>query len=102
MTNKVNEKKTVVCQTWEESEAGWGCRPDGVSLHKTSEDHKKFLDRVGTPGTAEEYSRPVGQPIVIDVPKELFDEIKKDGIFVSDYRMRQLGMKYGSGWKTIK
>lgn len=31
---KAETKKRVVVQLWMESEAGWGNRPDGYSLHK--------------------------------------------------------------------
>ena len=35
MTKEVDKKThTAICQLWEESERGWGCRPDGYSLHK--------------------------------------------------------------------
>lgn len=40
-TNKMN---TAILETWTESEAGWGTRPDGGSLHLTKEDYKKFID----------------------------------------------------------
>ena len=33
----------VVCQYWEESERGWGVRPDGCSLHLTEADRKQFI-----------------------------------------------------------
>lgn len=35
--------QTVVLQTWTESESGWGCRPDGWSLHLSLDDCKKFI-----------------------------------------------------------
>ena len=47
---------------WEESEQGWGVRPDGYSLHRNSEDAKAFVneywDRMPN-NVPEEYSRPV-------------------------------------------
>ncbi len=33
----------VIVQKWEESEQGWGIRPDGYSLHLTEEDRKAFV-----------------------------------------------------------
>lgn len=35
--------KPVVCQTWCESERGWGQRPDGYSLHLTNADRVQFI-----------------------------------------------------------
>ncbi len=56
----------VVCQVWEESERGWGVRPDGYSLHLTLGDHKAwmaaYLKRLPPPPAPDEYSRPVGEP----------------------------------------
>jgi hypothetical protein len=52
--------------SWTESEAGWGCRPDGISLHETQEDAKVFINkywdaekkRNPSGVTPSEYSRP--------------------------------------------
>ena len=35
--------KPVIKQLWEESERGWGIRPDGYSLHLNNEDRKQFI-----------------------------------------------------------
>lgn len=51
----------VVCQPWEESERGWGTRPDGYSLHLTENDRKAFIKEYwdSMPNTfPSEYSRP--------------------------------------------
>lgn len=51
----------VYVQLWEESERGWGCRPDGVSLHKSKADCDEYIEEYweGMPPTApDEYSRP--------------------------------------------
>jgi hypothetical protein len=65
-------------QEWEESEAGWGVRPDGFSLHESYEAAKQFVreywdsmpDR-----TPAGYSRPSGEPfrVAIDDPNLVFD-----------------------------
>jgi len=34
----------VVYVSWEESERGWGTRPDGCSLHLTKADFEIYLD----------------------------------------------------------
>jgi hypothetical protein len=36
----------VLLQYWEESERGWGVRPDGASLHKDMDSHKEYVDRI--------------------------------------------------------
>lgn len=33
----------IYCQDWEESERGWGVRPDGFTLHLTLEDHAGYV-----------------------------------------------------------
>jgi len=69
-----NQKVTVIAQTWEESERGWGVRPDGFSLHLTMEDCKKFreafqeqqLTMLGS-AVPDEYSRTSGEPFLAKV-----------------------------------
>lgn len=55
----------VMCQTWEESEKGWGTRPDGFSLHVTMSGLKEYITAYWQqmPNEApDEYSRPSGAP----------------------------------------
>ena len=35
--------KQIIYVGWEESERGWGTRPDGCSLHISEEDYHKFI-----------------------------------------------------------
>ena len=58
-------------QKWEESEAGWGTRPDGYTLHRSKADIEVYLkamrDREAAQGYGKhnvptEYSRPCGDP----------------------------------------
>ncbi len=90
---KKNKQKTsgkleeVVYVSWEESERGWGVRPDGCSLHKTEPDFQAFLKKywAGMPNEApDEYSRPAGEPVKAYVTKTLYKEIKKskNGIYL--------------------
>ena len=55
----------IYVMTWTESEAGWGQRPDGYSLHKSPEDFKKYTDeywsRMPKGQTPHEYSYPDSQ-----------------------------------------
>lgn len=71
----------VVIQKWEESEAGWGTRPDGISIHTTMEECKKFRtqfwenEKKRNPSgvTPNEYSREDGEPFEVII---VSDEIK--------------------------
>lgn len=65
----------VWVQKWEESEAGWGCRPDGFTLHAKKEHIDEFLKDMRAremkgqpPGyVPEEYSRPCGEPYEAEI-----------------------------------
>lgn len=60
----------VVCQKWEESELGWGLRPDGFSLHLTFDGLKGYIKSywASMPDEAPEtYSRPSGKPYPVGV-----------------------------------
>ena len=61
----------AIVQKWEESEAGWGTRPDGYTLHVKEEDIQAFLQKMrdreakqgyGFGNAPPEYSRPCGKP----------------------------------------
>ena len=80
-----DKKHTVICQKWEESERGWGIRPDGYSLHLSEKDRKAFIKKywTGMPDVVpNEYSRPDGTPYLCEVDEKTFKEIKagKNGI----------------------
>ena len=84
VTSKPKAKKSpVVCQQWEESEAGWGCRPDGYSLHLTEADREAYVkdywdwEKKSNPSgkTPHEYERPCGTPYIVDVDQETYDKI---------------------------
>jgi hypothetical protein len=57
--------------TWTESERGWGCRPDGASLHLTRDDVTKYIKKYWDGMQKEvpyEYSRPdqeTGSPVTV-------------------------------------
>ena len=68
--------KTLVYQTWSESEQGWGIRPDGFSLHLSMDDHTKYMDDYWSrmpKSTPHEYSFPdgldrrYGHPYILEV-----------------------------------
>ena len=74
------KKYKVVCQLWEESESGWGTRPDGFSLHLNEEQRIKFIheyckDRTGP--APEVYDRPVMHAnFSISVSQKVYNQIK--------------------------
>lgn len=78
---KKSEKlEEVVYVSWEESERGWGVRPDGCSLHKTESDFDTFLEKYWDTMPDEvpdEYSRPAGEPMKAYVTKTIYERIKK-------------------------
>ena len=81
--SSVSKVKTVLCQRWEESERGWGCRPDGYSLHisetnlqKFIKEHEKYLLNTYGHDAPYEYSRPEGESYEISVDKETYEKVQ--------------------------
>jgi hypothetical protein len=61
---------TVLCQIWQESERGWGTRPDGYSLHVSQEALIEYVDQYWKRMPDEppdEYSSPAGAPYLVKV-----------------------------------
>lgn len=87
----------VFIQDWEESERGWGVRPDGASLHLNLDDVTEYIkahcaDRTGP--APDEYDRPDGSPYEFHVTKEVYDKItsskNKFGIRVWCSELREI------------
>jgi len=78
----------VWAQNWEETERGWGCRPDGFTLHATKDSIALLLNRMrereaaaGYSGTLvpEAYTRPDGEPFeVILTDQALITAVEED------------------------
>lgn len=95
---KTNEKRTVVRQDWEESERGWGVRPDGYTLHLTVEDCEKFKAKFwadeakrNPSGIApSDYTRESGSPHAVSVDSTKFAKLntpeakKRYGVWFRD------------------
>ncbi len=109
-TNPTENLEAIIYVSWEESERGWGTRPDGCSLHLSEGDFKAYLadywdsmpDEV-----PDEYERPAGSPVKAFVDEELYLRIEKsrNGIrLYSDQEAEAVSSKsiqYGSersGW----
>lgn len=78
-------KNRVLCQKWEESERGWGTRPDGYSLHLNEDDRKKYIEKYWAEMPNEildEYSRPDGTPYWCEVSDKTFEKVRvgKNGL----------------------
>jgi len=79
----------VIYQLWEESEAGWGARPDGFTVHKNAEDQKAFIkeywDKQPAGPTPAEYTRPDGNgfPMELVETDELYIKLiqSKNGVW---------------------
>lgn len=76
--------KPVVCQKWEESERGWGTRPDGFSLHVSRDALENFIREVYAPRqnaeyVPDEYERIDGTPYIVDVSDEVYADLVANG-----------------------
>lgn len=83
------KKQPVVCQEWIESERGWGTRPDGYSIHLTEADRVDYMKEYWDAQPAavpDEYSRPTGNPTIIDVSPSFYRKLQKtkNGMRVSE------------------
>ncbi len=58
-----------------EYEAGWGCRPDGSTYHKSLADAEAFKKHYESYGDYQEYSRG-STPKLIEVSKEVYDIVQ--------------------------
>lgn len=93
-------KYDVIVQEWEETERGWGIRPDGFTLHLTLEDHKEWCNAhvasLPTDHVPDEYTWVSGKPQKIAVDKETYDNLcvakakGRFGIFVDKVEHKDL------------
>jgi len=75
----------AICLLWDESELGWGIRPDGYSLHLNLEDCDAYVVDYWARMPREvpyAYSRPACDPYTCEVEEDVYAEIKasKNGI----------------------
>lgn len=82
---------TIIQQTWEQSETSWIKKLDGISLHKTPEDHNTFLKNVKD---IEEFFRPIGSVVTLEIPQDLYDQVEEVGIWISEKDMMKLRLQY--------
>ena len=104
----------VIYVSWEESERGWGTRPDGCSLHLTEDNFQTFLkeywDRMPEQ-VPHEYSRPAGKPVIAYASQSLYKGIQESGNGLRLWQneeselVSKKDLVYGkkrSGWVPIK
>ena len=86
-----------VCQFWEESERGWGVRPDGFSLHLSMADHAAYVkehnDALPKGYVPDEYTRVSGSAHPIDLPAGVVRKIKGHGTWFSGTPETLMGEK---------
>lgn len=101
--------RRVLVQKWEESERGWGTRPDGYSIHKNQQDLdaylKKYWDQMPKGEAPDEYSRPDGRPyeaVVGLIASMKLDEPGVLGIRINDnsYPLAADGKQGPDGWRA--
>jgi hypothetical protein len=95
----------VVVQKWEESERGWGVRPDGYTIHPNAEALGRFIiaywDRMPDK-TPDEYSRPSGRPYYAEVSEEVFAKLTLAGEGMWGDGNNYPGDGGTDGWKNCK
>jgi len=70
--------KEALLITWIESEAGWGKRPDGYTIHFSEEDYKSYIEEYNSDlpeETPAEYSRPEGLLRAVMISDKLFERV---------------------------
>lgn len=83
-------------QYWEESERGWGVRPDGCSIHVDLKSHTNYVDEVYRDRTfhhhvPDEYDRIVGNPIEVEISEKLYvDLLEKKNLRLSEVETNNL------------
>ena len=93
MTEENSQLEEIVYVSWEESERGWGTRPDGCSLHLTEDNFQTFLKEYWNRQPSEvpdEYLRPAGKPVIAYASTSLYKRIQE----------RDNGLRLGSCEET--
>lgn len=86
----------VLLQFWEESERGWGVRPDGASLHINVESYRKYLNNIydsrrDIQDVPNEYNRVVGSVIETVVSDDIYNMLLSEkNIRLPQYQLNNL------------
>lgn len=75
--------KEVFLQHWEESERGWGVRPDGCSIHLDQNSLHKYIDSIYSGrdenNVPHEYDRVIGDSIKVKVNDSIYNLLLENG-----------------------
>lgn len=84
----------IILQLWEESERGFGIRPDGCSVHINSLERKRYIDSIYSNRSSEvpdEYEHIIGDEIVAFIEDGLFEHVISEGsIRIEQYQFNNL------------
>jgi hypothetical protein len=86
----------VILQIWEESERGWGTRPDGCSMHIDLKERENYIQtiydsRKSDESIPNEYDRIVGEGVEAFIEDALFKLVEKDkSVRLTQYQMNNL------------
>lgn len=72
------EFKKLWAVEWEESEQGWGVRPDGFSFHRSPENANQYVQDIYSKypyKVPSDYSRACSNPTLIEVSDELYTRV---------------------------
>ena len=97
-------KRTLIVQKWEESERGWGTRPDGYSLHLSQQALAAYVDDYWArmPNeTPDEYSRPSGTPYSWEADEKTYDEVAASKNGIRSFSNKTPGSGGRDGWVSL-
>lgn len=82
-------------QRWEESERGWGVRPDGASLHINQKYHKNYIDSIyecrDSKNIPDEYERTSGPIVEAYIEDDLYERlVSKKTIRIAEHQLNNL------------
>lgn len=92
----LNVMNKVILQIWEESERGWGTRPDGCSMHIDLKERENYIqsiydNRKSDTSIPNEYERIVGEGVEAFIEDVLFELVQKDkSLRLTQYQMNNL------------
>lgn len=82
--------KNIIRLDWEESELGWGVRPDGFSLHLTEADAQRYVDAYWKrmpDAVPDEYERPTrGAMFAHEVSDKTYERVAASEFGIRCYR----------------
>jgi hypothetical protein len=95
----------VIIQKWEESERGWGTRPDGWTMHLSEAHRVKFCEefwaRQPKGAVPDEYTRECGAPYEATVDEETYQElVAEKGSMWGEGKVPPFGMQGSDGWQS--